>query len=122
MSTTQETKARNAIVKQWTRLLINLKQSIADEYRASDEDTLPGMQVTFGLGEDQDGELAWSYQTGDNSFTGGAYGFSAWGVVSLYRRSNCLELAEAAFDEASEALDGSKWLAASTEHDATYGN
>jgi len=108
MSTTQETKARNAIVKQWTRLLINLKQSIADEYRASDEDTAPGMQVTFGLGEDQDGELSWSYQTGDNSYTGGAYGFSAWGVVSLHRRSNCRELAEDAFSQAFDAMDGGR--------------
>ncbi len=35
----------------------------------------------------------WGYQTGDNSYTGGAYGYPDWAVVTVYRRSNSVELA-----------------------------
>lgn len=29
----------------------------------------------------------WNYQTGDNSFTGGAYSLPIWGVTSIYPNS-----------------------------------
>lgn len=85
-------------VNQWAALLRLLKRDIGDEYRCTDDrdDKTPGMLVTFGLNET--GE--WSYQTGDNSYTGGAYGFHYWGLAYLNRRSNCKELAQDAFDEA----------------------
>lgn len=35
------------------------------------------------------GEISWNYQTGDNSFTGGAYGHPEWFNVTLCSRSNC---------------------------------
>jgi len=91
---------------EWARLLRSLKPDIADEYRASDdsEDTKPGMQVTFGVTLEEDGSLSWSYQTGDNSFTGGAYGHPVWAVVSLHRRSNSRELAKEAMEEALSQL------------------
>jgi hypothetical protein len=108
MNEKQQARARASVVAQWTRLLRSLKKNIADDYRAGEDEDIPGMCVTFGLGEDQDGALSWSYQTGDNSFTGGAYGFSAWGVVSLYRRSNSRELAEDAFSQAFDAMDGGR--------------
>lgn len=85
------------LVTQWTALFVALKKDIGDDYRASDdsEDNTPGMQVTIGFTpESEDNEASWSYQTGDNSYTGGAYGHPHWAVVSLYRRSNSRELAE----------------------------
>ena len=74
-------------IKAIAALLRELKPTIGDEYRASDdsEDNTPGMCVTIGA--DETG--AWSWQTGDNSYTGGAYGMPYWGVISLYRRSDC---------------------------------
>lgn len=86
-----------ALVPIWTRLFKALKTDIAGEFRASGDpdDTTPGMQVTVGFtpsGEDSD--ASWSYQTGDNSYSGGAYGHPHWAVISLYRRSNSRELAE----------------------------
>ncbi len=77
------------IEKDLRRLLIALKPNICDDYRESPDD-LPGMDITIGVTANLDG---WSYQTGDNSFTGGAYGYPYWGVGRLYRRSNCAELA-----------------------------
>lgn len=80
-------------IKDIRALLIDLKGDIGDEYRASDdpEDTTPGMSVTIGW-NDKTGQ--WSYQTGDNSFTGGAYSYPIWAVVSLYRKSNSTDLAK----------------------------
>lgn len=90
------------IVNQWAALLRLLKRDIGDEYRrpGDPEDTTPGMLVTFGLDE----RGGWSYQTGDNSYTGGAYGFHYWGLAYLNRRSNCKELAQGAFNDAAEQM------------------
>ena len=93
--------------------LVSLKSDIGDDYRASDDsdDTLPGMCVTIGCTPgrwDKDSfpkefiPCSWSYQTGDNSFTGGAYGHPDWAVVSLYRRSNCTELARDVINQLAE--------------------
>ena len=93
------TRKEQILVNEWARLLRALKVDIADDYRASD-DSQPGMRVTFGLSADG----SWSYQTGDNSFTGGAYGHPFWGVISLYRRGNCKDLAQYAFDQCAESM------------------
>lgn len=83
------------------KLLVALKKDITDEYRCSDDpdDNTPGMTVTFGTNDAQD---SWSYQTGDNSFTGGAYGFPHWAVICLFRRSNCKELTDEVFEQWGE--------------------
>lgn len=96
-------RKEQVIVNQWAALLRLLKRDIADDYRCTDdaEDTTPGMLVTFGL--DENGE--WSYQTGDNSYTGGAYGFHYWGLAYLNRRSNCKKLAQSAFNDAVDQME-----------------
>lgn len=82
-------------------LLVNLIPSIDDDYRCTDdpEDNEPGICVTVGATIGEDGEISWSYQTGDNSFTGGAYGHPVWGVGYLYRGSNPEEIAKGIVDE-----------------------
>ena len=70
-------------------LLIELKTHIDDDYRADEDSDTPSMLVTIGA--DLSGD--WSYQTGDNSYTGGAYSYPHWAVITLERRSNCTELA-----------------------------
>lgn len=93
------------VIRQWQSLFVALKEDIGDEYRASDdpEDDTPGMCVTIGFTpETEDKDASWSYQTGDNSYTGGAYGHPHWAVVSLYRRSNSRELAEDCADQIAE--------------------
>lgn len=81
-------KGPSITLKEAITLIKCLKKEIEDEYRASEEDTRPSMLLTVG----DDGE-SWSYQTGDNSFTGGAYGYPHWAVVSIYRNSNSKQLA-----------------------------
>ena len=95
----------DGMARKWTRLFKALKGDIADEYRASDDpdDNTPGMCVTIGFTPaSEECEASWSYQTGDNSFTGGAYGHPHWAVVSLYRRSNSRELAKDCADQIAE--------------------
>lgn len=102
-------KTRTPEARKWARiereictLLKHLKREIGDDYRASDDpdDTTPGMQVTVSTRDGSD----WSYQTGDNSYSGGCYGHPHWSVVYLYRRSNCAELASSAVSELADAV------------------
>lgn len=93
-------KIKLPLIKDIRTLLVSLKRDIGDEYRASGDrdDSTPGMQVTIGA----DDTGAWSYQTGDNSYTGGAYGMPYWGVISLYRCSNSTDLARDVIDQIAE--------------------
>lgn len=89
-------------VKELSALFVALKPKIGDEYRASDDpdDNTPAMCVTIGANEQGN----WNYQTGDNSFTGGAYGFPHWAVVTLMRRSNSRELARDVREQLADAM------------------
>ena len=80
---------RSEFIAEITALVADLIPIIGDEYRASDDDEQPSMLLTIGA--DADG---WSYQTGDNSYTGGAYGYHTWGIGYLDRESDPAEIAE----------------------------
>ena len=65
-----------------SRLVAAVKRDICPDYRAYGyPDETPGIQLTIGW-EPSGG---WSYQTGDNSYTGGAYRFPHWAVIGVYR-------------------------------------
>lgn len=64
---------------------------------------LKGLHVTLGITPSEDG-LSWDYQTGDNSFTGGAYGHPHWVLLYLMGRSNCKELSKEAVEQLKELL------------------
>jgi hypothetical protein len=96
-----------ALEKQLVPLIKELKTQIGKDYRASDDpdDNLPGMCVTIGFtAATEDDDFSWSYQTGDNSYTGGAYSHSTWGVASLYRRSNSKDIARELCDDIANNL------------------
>lgn len=91
----------------WQALVAGLIPQIADDYRATDDpdDDTPGMQLTIGFTpETEDRDCSWSYQTGDNSYTGGAYGHRHWAVIYLSRDSNPLEVAEDIADQVAESI------------------
>lgn len=82
-------------------LVSELKTDIGDEYRSvnsePDSDT-PCMDLTIGANE-----RGWSYQTGDNSFSGGAYSYARpWAVTSIDRDSDPADVAEEIIDQLSE--------------------
>jgi hypothetical protein len=71
-------------------LIADLQPTIGDEYRAyqdSDSDE-PSMLLTIGADD-----TGWSWQTGDTSFTGGAYGYADWGSVAIGRGDDATTLA-----------------------------
>lgn len=87
-------------LKALTALCVAVKRTICDEYRAFEDDEKPGIQLTVGMSLDG----SWDYQTGDNSYSGGAYHHPYWGVVGVYRNSNCRELAREIQSEIRNAL------------------
>ena len=104
MANKELNKRAAGIEREIRALLIALKPDIADDYRAYEDDDsgIPSMQITIAV----DAECTeWSYQTGDNSFTGGCYSLPYWGVSALYRRSNCAELARELLGQALEQIE-----------------
>jgi hypothetical protein len=81
-------------------LVRHVKKSIGDEYRAFEEENIPGIQLTVAC----DDEGSWDYQTGDNSYSGAAYFYPHWAVVGVYRRSNSKEVARDLQSQLSDAL------------------
>lgn len=61
-----------------------------DDGMIAEGDSLPSIQLTVAWTP----KLGWSYQTGDNSYTGGCYHYQHWAVVTIYRRSNSRSLAK----------------------------
>jgi len=97
MSDTEHTERFAELIPEWRSLIAALIPDIQDDFRAyemteeEETDSEPSMLVTIG----SDTELSsWQYQTGDNSYSGGAYGFPHWAVVAIYRDSNPQEVAE----------------------------
>ena len=85
-------------IKEVSALIRAIKPDIGDEY-VQEGDTLPSIHITIGHNPD-DG--SWSYQTGDNSYTGGAYGYPNWAVGDIYRRTNSRELARDLIEQLDE--------------------
>jgi len=86
MKTTDE--QLTALKLEWAQLVESLKLEIRDEYRATDEidDETPAIELTIGFTpETPERDASWGYQTGDNSFTGGAYSHPHWAVVAITR-------------------------------------
>lgn len=95
----------DGFLRQWEGLVNALIPDIEDDFRASDEDEEPSMQLTIGFTPaTPDRDASWSYQTGDNSFTGGAYGSPYWAVVSLYRDTDAAEMAEEIASQLAELI------------------
>ena len=89
-------------IKELAALLVHLKKAIDDDFRASgcEDSDIACIDVTIGADE-----TGWSYQTGDNSFTGGAYHYKHWGVGILGRNSNCRQLAKELLNKIREQFD-----------------
>jgi hypothetical protein len=106
-------KPNPPLIKDLRALIIELKSQIGDEYRGSsyegpgaEESSVPSMDVTVGA--DMTDKDNWSYQTGDNSYTGGAYGYSYWGVTEITRRSNSTEVARDLQDQLLDQWESSQ--------------
>ena len=87
------------------QLCREVKKSIADDYLAFEEDEIPGIQLTVACNEHiRQNKNDWSYQTGDNSYTDGAYHYPFWAVIGVYKNSNCKDLANDIIDQLEDQL------------------
>ena len=59
------------------------------------------MDLTIAVSENGD---TWNYQTGDNSYTGGAYSLPHWAVTSVLPDTDPLELYDSITDQLEELL------------------
>jgi hypothetical protein len=87
--------------KDLRKLFIALKKDIGpDTLIETGDGDVPGIEVTIGCTFDFNGaSISWNYQTGDNSYTGGAYGHPEWFTCSVMKRTNCKELANDIINE-----------------------
>lgn len=67
-----------------------------------DEDDTPYMDLTLAISEDG---TEWSYQTGDNSYTGGAYILPHWAVTCVTEYTTAEELIEEVFSQWGDLLN-----------------
>lgn len=86
----------NEFRKEIEELLKNCKGAYLDSNQRD-------LDITVGV-TPEEGGFDWNYQTGDNSFTGGAYGHPHWVLLYLTRRSNCRELSKEAVSQLRELL------------------
>lgn len=95
-----------SIRKEIYHLLVSLKKQIScDTIIETGDGDVQGLDVTIGCTFNfSDGEISWNYQTGDNSYTGGAYGHPEWFTCSLMKRSSCKEIATDLADEIRERI------------------
>ena len=91
-------KPKLPTIKDLAQLVRAIKPAILDDFRdASGE--LPYVTLTVGC-DTRTGK--WSYQTGDNSYVGGAYHYPDWAMVSVYRRSDSYALARDIRDQLAD--------------------
>ena len=83
-------------IKELASELKGLKPYIEDDF-IQEGDEKPSITITFAA--DKKG---WAIQTGDNSYSGSAYGYSNWAVGYLYRNSNCRNLAKDLLEEVKD--------------------
>ena len=77
-------------IKEVSALIRAVKAEISNEYRAFNDDEIPGIQLTIACNDDM---TEWTYQTGDNSYTGSCYHYQHWAVTGIYRNTNSRDAA-----------------------------
>jgi phage-related tail protein len=86
--------------RELTELVKAVKKEIDDDCLADYGDEIPGIQLTVATTDGKE----WAYQMGDNSYSGSAYFYRHWAVVSVHRRSNSKSVAEEIIDQLNELL------------------
>ena len=81
-------------------LINSIQLDIEDDFIQEGDDE-PSIQLTISVNPECD---EWTYQTGDNSFTGSCYHHPYWGVSSVYRDSDAEELADYLIDDLSNQI------------------
>jgi hypothetical protein len=90
------------------KVLVELVQLIKKDVReyggqeSEWDDDDADQTLTLTVGADGEARNQWSFQTGDNSVTGGAYFYPYWAVVEVGERDNAGQVADDILDQLSE--------------------
>lgn len=95
-------KMKLPTIKEISAIVRIVKKAIpkSDPDYIADGDDKPGIDLTIGA-DTTTGK--WSWQSGDNSYVGGAYGFPTWAVTRVYRTTNSRDCARDLIDQLAEA-------------------
>lgn len=61
-----------------------------------------GLDITIAVNDDF---TSWNYQTGDNSYTGGAYGLPHWAVSTVMPDTDADDLCNEVFDQLDDLIN-----------------
>ena len=88
--------------------LIKIIEGVKEEYTKYyiDDEEIECLQLTVGSNGDKgfDGEVEFGCQTGDNSYTGAAYGYRCWGVAYIYDDTDSKETAEEIAEQLADQI------------------
>lgn len=85
--------------------LIKLIEQLKPEIYTIDGEDYPTMDITISINKDC---TTWSYQTGDNSYTGSCYGDPYWGFTSFTEDCDAEIVAEELIDDLAEQINFDK--------------
>ena len=94
--------------KAFMNQLIEIIEGVKEEYTKYyiDDEEIECLQLTVGShgDEDYDGDIQFGCQTGDNSYTGAAYGYRCWGIAYIYDDTDSKETAVVLAGQLSEQI------------------
>jgi hypothetical protein len=95
--------AKNHPVFPTKKALVKLVKAIKEDVRQHGGNAFSfqtgAKSLTLTVGASGEGRDSWSFQTGDNSFMGGAYLYPHWAVVEVSVRDNAEEVADDILDQ-----------------------
>lgn len=87
--------------KDLCNLIEYLKTEITSDIRDNDNEA-PYMQITISVNKDC---TTWSYQSGDNSYTGSCYGDPYWGVTDIVNGYSTRDIAKYLINDLSQQIE-----------------
>lgn len=80
-----------------------IREFISDNFKSFLQDAEEFGSIELTIAVDANGS-SWNYQTGDNSFTGGAYGLEHWAVTGIDADSDSEAVADEIINQLGDLL------------------
>tara|TARA_R110002126_G_scaffold53549_5_gene145365 strand:- start:196 stop:528 length:333 start_codon:yes stop_codon:yes gene_type:complete len=99
-----EIAENKAFMSELVQIIEVLKEQYAKYY--IDDEEIECLQLTVGSnGEESEfGTIKYDYQTGDNSYIGGAYGYRCWGIGYVYEDTDSKAMADQIAEQLSDQI------------------
>ncbi len=94
--------------KAFMNQLVEIIEGVKEEYTKYyiDDEEIECLQLTVGSNGEacEDGDIKFGCQTGDNSYTGAAYGYRCWGIGYIYDDTDSKVAAEEIIEQLSDQI------------------